>query len=106
MPRESSGTLGKHSDCQRFFFFVLEEARQAVLDPNFVAQLRTRARFSKTMLRNHRFFSSEMKTDEQKCRKVCEKLLRTFIFPKEMHAQNHFERDVWDQMAIFEVKKE
>ena len=46
-----------------------------------------------------------MKTGRQKCRKVCEKLLRTFIFSKEMHAENHFERDDWDEMAFFEQRK-
>ena len=88
-----------------FLFFVLEEARQASAGRNFVAQLRTRARFSKLMLRNHRFFSSEMKTGKQKCRTVCVFFLRTLIFSKEMDAQSQLVRDVCDQMAFFEPRK-
>ena len=95
-PREASGA---------HFFFVLfsmclGRLRHAVLEPNFMAQLRTRARFPRSTLEIHRFFSSEMKTGKQMCRTVCVFFLRTLIFSKEMHAQNHFERDVWDEMAV------
>ena len=46
-----------------------------------------------------------MKTSSQMYRTVNVYFLRTFISSKEMHAKNHFERDVWDEMAIFELKK-
>ena len=31
--------------------------------------------------------------------------MRTLVFSKEMHAQNHFERDVWDEIAFFAPRK-
>ena len=110
--RDASGRLGRHREPKCFFFIFflfsmcLGRLRQAAFEPNFMAQLRTRARFPRSTLEITPFFSSEMKTSSQMCRTVGVYFLRTFISSKEMHAKNHFERDVWDQMAIFEVKKE
>ena len=37
-----------------------------------------------------------------KCRTVASVFVRTLIFSREMHAQNRFLKDVWDEKVIFD----
>ncbi len=77
--QQLSGCLGtprEAPEAQKVFFFFLfsmclGRLRQAAFEPNFMAQLRTRARFPRSTLEIHCFFSSEMKPGKQMCRTVC-----------------------------------
>ena len=83
--RDASGHLGRHREPKFFllifflFSMCLGRLRQAAFEPNFMAQLRTRARFPRSTLEIHWFFSSEMKTGKQMCRAVCVFLLKKSI---------------------------
>ena len=106
MPWESSGCLGRHRESKSFFYFlfVLDGPRQASAGRNFMAQLRTRARFPRSMLEIHRFFTGEMKTGKPKCCTVCVPFLRPLIFCKEMPAQSQLVRDVWAK-SCFSIRE-